>query len=181
MANIKITAPDPLYDGMAVLFKAPCECTAVEGLAISYGGVEQVFTFKDAHGNTLTGIGNLFAEGAVVKVLLDVVNSYAYLQNADTNGYIESRWTKKATVTLAAASWVDNGNDIFTQTVPINGGTPKSLVALQPSDLQFALLIEDGVAVLKVDNKNGVFTAKAIGAVPTTDMTIQATLTEVSA
>ena len=91
MANIKITAPAPLYDGMAVLFKAPCACTAVEGLAVSYGGVEKVFTFKDAHGNSLTGIGNLFAEGAIVKALLDTVNGFAYLQNADTNAYLEER------------------------------------------------------------------------------------------
>lgn len=96
MANIKITAPAPLYDGMAVLFKAPCACTAVERLAVSYGGVEKVFTFKDAHGNSLTGIGNLFAEGAIVKALLDTVNGFAYLQNADTNAYLEGELAKKA-------------------------------------------------------------------------------------
>ena len=184
MANIKITAPAPLYDGMAVSFKAPCACTAVEGLAVTYGGVEKVFTFKDAHGNTLTGIGNLFAEGAVVKVLLDTESSSAYLQNADTSGYIESRWTKKATVTLAAAAWVDGGTvggrKVFTQDVPITGGTANTAVSLQLNDEQTFALLDDGVLSLRVDNDNGVFTAKAGGFAPTTDMTIQATLTEVS-
>lgn len=95
MDNIKIKAPGPLYNGMAVLFKAPCACTAVGGLAVSYGNTEQLFTFKDAHGNTLTGIGNLFAEGAFVKALLDTVNGFAYLQNADTNAYLEAELAKK--------------------------------------------------------------------------------------
>lgn len=95
MANIKITAPAPLYDGMAVLFKAPCDCTAVNGLAVSYGNTEKLFTFKDAHGNTLTSTGNLFTKGAIVKALLDIVNGFAYLQNADTNAYLEGELSKK--------------------------------------------------------------------------------------
>ena len=180
MAYIKITAPDPLYDGMPVSFKAPCDCTATDGLAVTYGGVEKVFTFKDAHGNALTGIGNLFAEGAVVKVLLDVANSSAYLQNADTNGYIESRWTKKTTVTLSAAAWEYDGNKVYTQTVPIADGTANSLVDLQFSDEQMLELAWGGVAFLKVDNDGGVFIAKAGIVAPITDMTIQATVTEVS-
>ena len=180
MAYIKITAPDPLYDGMPVSFKAPCDCTATDGLAVTYGGVEKVFTFKDAHGNALTGIGNLFAAGAVVKVLLDTASNSAYLQNADTNGYIESRWTKKTTVTLAAADWVDGGNGLYTQEVPISGGTANSLVVLQPSNEQMLDLMFGGVFFLKVDNDNGTFTAAAGGAAPVNDMTVQATLTEVS-
>lgn len=42
------------------------------------------------------------------------------------------------------------------------------------------LSLENGVTFLKVDNSGGVFTAKAGGAMPTTDMTIQATLMEVN-
>lgn len=180
MANIKIKSPDPLYDGMAVSFKAPCACTEVEGLAVTYNYTETVFTFKDAHGNTLTGIGNLFTEGAVVKVLLDTANNFAYLQNADTNGYIESRWEKKTTVTIAAGAWVDGGNEVYTQEVAISGGTANSLVKLQPGDEQLLQLAEDGVLFLMVDNDDGVFTAKAGVMPPTVDMTLQATVTEVS-
>lgn len=180
MAYIKIKAPDPLYDGMPVSFKAPCDCTATDGLSVTYDGVEKVFTFKDAHGNSLTGIGNLFAEGAVVKVLLDVANSSAYLQNADTNGYIESRWPRKITVTLDVDAWVDGGNGVYTQNVTISGGTANSLVTLQPSDEQMLELIVAGVSFFKVDNDNGVFTAKAGSTPPTADMTLQAVVTEVS-
>lgn len=88
---------------------------------------------------------------------------------------------RAVSITFPTASWVDNGNEIFTQNVTVEGGTANTLVALQPSDGQFTLLIEDGISFLKVDNNNGVFMAKAGSAAPSVDMTIQATLTEVSA
>lgn len=180
MANIKIKSPEPLYDGMAVSFKAPCACTEVEGLAVTYNYTETVFTFKDAHGNTLTGIGNLFAEGAVIKVLLDVENSSAYLQNADTNGYIESRWTKKNTATLAADSWVFDGEEIYTQTIQVSGVTANTLVALQPSAEQMVAMKRAGASFITVDNDDGEVIVSIGSAAPSTDMVIQLTLTEVS-
>lgn len=92
MVYIKITSECPLYDGMPVTFKAPCDCTEATGLRVYYNGTSQTFTFKDAHGNTLTGIGNLFAQGAYVKVILDTTDGYAFIQNGDTNKYIEDRF-----------------------------------------------------------------------------------------
>jgi hypothetical protein len=61
---------------------------------VDYPGGSKVFTFKDAHKNELTGIDNLFAAGAYVKVILDVNNASAYIQNADTNAYIERTFAK---------------------------------------------------------------------------------------
>ena len=93
MANIKITVDGPLMDGHKITFKAPCSCMAVEKLDVRY--VEdntqksRLFTMKDSHGNNLTGLGNLFSEGAYVNVVLDTNFGFAYLQNADTNAYIE--------------------------------------------------------------------------------------------
>ena len=103
--------------------------------------------------------------------------------------YVGGKWQtsdgkpllRAVTLTFPVASWVDNGNEIFTQNVTVEGGTANTLVALQPSDGQFTLLIEDGISFLKVDNNNGVFTAKAGSAAPSVDMTIQATLMEVKA
>ena len=86
---------------------------------------------------------------------------------------------RMVSITLTAAGWVE-GESIYTQAVTVGGGTADDLVALQPTDAQMLALIEDGVAFLKVDNDGGTFTAKAGGAAPTTDMTIQAALTEVS-
>ena len=96
MAQIRIDLAEPLLDGMDVKFAAPCNCSAVTGLVIFYPTEDEStafknFTFRDSHGNDLTGLGDLFSEGSYVKVIVDVNNEYAYLQNADTNGYIEAK------------------------------------------------------------------------------------------
>lgn len=99
MAKVRVVLETPIYDGISLVFKAPCSCSEVDGLIVYYRELteetsEQLtanFVFKDAHGNTLTGIGNLFNEGAYVKVILDTNNNYAYIQNADTNGYLEGK------------------------------------------------------------------------------------------
>ena len=103
--------------------------------------------------------------------------------------YVGGKWQtsdgkpllRAVTITFPAASWVDNGNEIFTQNVTVEGGTANTLVSLQPTDEQMLALMEDDVSFLKVDNNNGVFTAKVGSAAPSVDMTIQATLTEVKA
>lgn len=105
MANIKVTAACAVYNGMPITFQAPCDCVAVDGLTVSYGSYSYTFSFKDAHNNSLTGLGNLFAQGALVKAVLDTENSVAYLQNADTNGYLEQRLASSVSVTLTASGW----------------------------------------------------------------------------
>lgn len=98
MAKIKIVIDGILMDGHEVSFKAPCDCTAIDGLKVYYienqTQKSRVFTLKDAHGNTLTGIGNLFATGAIVKVLLNTVDGAAHIQNADTNKYLEDKFAQ---------------------------------------------------------------------------------------
>lgn len=93
MAKIKITVDGPLMDGHKVTFKAPCDCSSVEKLKVCYveNGTpkDRLFTMKDSHGNDLTGLGNLFSKGAYVNVVLDTNYGNAYLQNANTNSYIE--------------------------------------------------------------------------------------------
>lgn len=87
MDYIKISTPYPVYDGMPVTFVAPCDCNEALGLTVN----AKNFVFTDAHGNTLTGIGNVFGAGAYVKVLLDVTNGRAYIQNGDNNSYQQGR------------------------------------------------------------------------------------------
>lgn len=100
MAYIKLTIDHELQDGEVLTFKSPCACTEVEGIKVYYvvltenGAVtnaSKVFTFRDAHGNDLTGIGNLFDTGACLSVALDTVNNGAFVKNADTNAYLESK------------------------------------------------------------------------------------------
>ena len=103
MANIKVTLDYPIHDGLSVTFKAPCDCTEVTGLIIYYPELTEdsktttskVFTFRDAHENDLTNIGNLFTTNSYVKAVLNTTNGYAYLQNADTNAYLENALNNK--------------------------------------------------------------------------------------
>lgn len=96
MANLKITINSVLMDGHEVTFKAPCDCTAFENLDVHYVENQtqknKLFALKDAHGNSLKGIGNLFTQGAYVHVILNTVDGVAYLQNSDTNGYLEKKF-----------------------------------------------------------------------------------------
>ena len=96
MAQIRIDLNEPLLDGMDIKFQAPCDCTAITGLIVYYPAADgttasKSFVFKDTHGNVLSGLGNLFSRGAYVKVIVNVVDGIAYIQNADTNGYLEEK------------------------------------------------------------------------------------------
>jgi hypothetical protein len=92
MAKIIINSECEIYNGMPVTFKAPCACNAVDGLKVQGEDWTALFTFKDAHGNDLTGIGNLFDKGAIVKAILDTESGGAFVQNAGTNAYLEGRF-----------------------------------------------------------------------------------------
>ncbi len=94
MAKIKVTSKCEIYDGMSITFRAPCDSSAVDGMNVYYQGKKQTFTFRDVHGNTLSGRGDLFAQGAYVKAILDTGNGYAFLQNADPSGGNEYVWEK---------------------------------------------------------------------------------------
>ncbi len=85
---------------------------------------------------------------------------------------------RKVSLSLTASGWIGNSSP-YTQVVSIPSGTAKDLVQLQPDDAAIAQLAEDGVLALKVDNVDGVFTAKALEDKPSVNLTIQATLTEV--
>ena len=96
MANINVVVDRPIADGYKLKFRTPCDSTVIEGLEVKYpakdgiGTLIKKFVFKDAHGTELSGVGNLFVSGVLIEVLLDVTHSVAYIQNADTNSYVES-------------------------------------------------------------------------------------------
>ena len=129
MANIKITLNRDIVDGESVTFKAPCDATEVTGIKVYYkvetedGSTDanKTFTFRDAHCEALTNIGNLFKEGAYITALLDTTNNYAFIQNADTNKYLEGKASaKKFTATLTADGW-EGTEAPYTQTVAVSG------------------------------------------------------------
>ena len=183
MAYIKLTLDHPLVDGENVTFKAPCDCTAVTGLKVYYVTLTEnaetaqtkTFTFKDAHGNNLTNVSNLFTSGAYIKAILDTTNNAAYIQNADTIAYLETRFSNlkstKVNMILTASSWSSGqytiANDNITATCPIellpreNGGITKD----QLEALSSALIIGGTQAI-------GSIVLKALGDVPSIDIPI---------
>ena len=90
--NIRVDLNYPIKDGTEVVFRSPVDCSQVTGLKVYYPNGSQEFSFADAHGNNVGDIDHLFAENVVVKVILDVTTSMAFVQNADTNAYLEGRF-----------------------------------------------------------------------------------------
>ena len=82
-------------------------------------------------------------------------------------------------VTLSA-DWTGDASP-YTQAVTISGTTVNSKVDLQPDATVIAQMADDGTVALYIANNNGTLTANAVGEKPTVALTIQATITEVSA
>ena len=102
MANIRIDLDYPINDGSTVVFRSPCDCTEITGIKIYYREANgnqssKEFALADAHGENVGDIPHLFAENVVVKVILDVTSGMAFVQNADTNAYLEGRFEEMAT------------------------------------------------------------------------------------
>ena len=99
MANIRLDLQYPIVEGQTLTFKSPANCTSVGGLIVYYpeGGnvVSKEFQFADAHGNNIGDL-DLFASDTLVKVILHLASSLAFVQNADTNAYIEHNFLKKS-------------------------------------------------------------------------------------
>ena len=104
--NVRVNLTTPITDGTEVVFRSPVDCSQVTGLVVYYDGGSKEFAFADAHGNNVGDIDHLFAENVVVKVILDVTTGMAFVQNADTNAYIERTFVK----TVNGIAPDENGN-----------------------------------------------------------------------
>lgn len=98
MSVIRLDCDSPILNGQTLTFKSPANCSEITGLKVYYSveGVEtsKTFQFADAHGNNVGSI-DLFASNVFVKVILDIDSSKAYVQNADTNSYLEGKIEEK--------------------------------------------------------------------------------------
>lgn len=140
MAQIKISLPGGLVDGQEIKFKAPCDCTAVTGILVSYydatgAAASKGFTFRDSLGNDLTGLGSLFAAGAYVKASLDTGNGYAYLLNvtgkvpaSKIDGTIPASKIASGAVTTAKIG----GGAVTTEKIKDGAVTPAKLSTAVP-------------------------------------------------
>lgn len=119
--NIRVDLNTAIADGTEVVFRSPADCSQVTGMVVYHNGGKTEFAFADAHGNNVGDIDHLFAENAVVKVILDVATSMAFVQNADTNAYIEGTFVKSV-----------NGkkpDKLGNVEVPVAGATHEQIVA----------------------------------------------------
>lgn len=112
----------------------------------------------------------------------DMVGVAGGVASLDTTGKVPTtqipNTNRQVFINMSAASWTEEDGK-FNQTVSVSTGLTNTFVSLQPTPEQIIALQEDGVSALQVNNKDGVFTAVAIGAAPTTDLSIQGILTEV--
>ena len=86
---------------------------------------------------------------------------------------------KKNTLSLPTASWAGSGP--YTQTVTITGITVNSKVDIQIDETALGVLIDSGTSAIWIENNNGTLTAKAMGEKPNANLSVQVTITEVSA
>ena len=99
MANIKAKINYTISDGAEVIFRSPLDYANITGLTVCYPDADgnelsKDFAFADAHNNDVSHLSDLFATDAIVKVILDYENSRAFIQNADTNSYLEDKFSK---------------------------------------------------------------------------------------
>jgi hypothetical protein len=114
---IVVEVDQDITSGLEVKFRSPVACTDVLRLCVRQCGTEnyKIFAFADANGNDVGEIDSLFAADAVVKVILDLgtgiaeVDGAAFVQNANTNTYLESRF---ADMVDFVVQHVDNKSNI---------------------------------------------------------------------
>lgn len=98
MATIRLDLDGAVIHGQALTFRSPADCSQVDGLIVYYpegdATTSKTFEFADAHGNNVGSI-DLFAADVLVKVILDTEKNRAYVQNADTNAYLEAQFAQR--------------------------------------------------------------------------------------
>lgn len=86
---------------------------------------------------------------------------------------------KVTNVTLATGSWVASGNN-YEQTVTISGATENSRIDVQPDATVITRLVDDGVIAIYFQNDSGTIKAVSVGEKPSTNITVQVSITEVA-
>lgn len=131
---------------------------------------DELNTFRALHTNYPNTVV-LNDSGATMQLLYNADTKLFVLQNGGGGG---NTTVSKLTVELKADSWVASSDGTyFTQNTGITVGE-NSKVDLQPTAEQLIELINDGISMF-LANESGSLSAYAIGSVPASDMTIQAT------
>lgn len=113
MAYIRVDSAFTIFDGAELSFKAPADISQVSGLRVYYSDSEgilrnQQFKFADANRQDITDLNGVFSANAMVKVILDTDDGLAFVQNADTNAYLEGKFSAINTKTASIESDIKN-------------------------------------------------------------------------
>jgi hypothetical protein len=164
MPKIRVDLEATVINGQALTFKSPADCSQITGLIIYYpvgdSTTSKTFQFADAHGNNVGG-KSLFANDVLVKVLLDTELNRAYVQNADTNAYLEGKLAEKyspdnkpspADIGAAKSSHKHTKSEITdfpTSMTPTAHTHTKSQITDFPTTETWTFTLEDGSTVTK--------------------------------
>lgn len=159
MANLKLTLPDNIAvcDGKQVTFKAPCNCADITNIIIR----DVSYELRDSK-NCIPR--DAWVEGALVTVVLDCTNGYAYVQ-AGSGSDIPAQDTPPENSDL----WIDTSEEgIQGADIPITDEIPEDAdLWIDPSDDP-----ESGAPAIHASNhaKGGKdpITPEMIGAFPST-------------
>lgn len=91
MNKIKLNLASSPVNGQQISFIAPCSSADTECLVIK----DIEYSVVDADGVSVAGVENVWNSGAVVSTILNVDSHSAFIQNANTNTYLEGTMVKK--------------------------------------------------------------------------------------
>ena len=157
--NIRVNLNTSIKDGTEVVFRSPVDCSQITGLIVYYKGESgstssQEFALADAHGNNVGDIDHLFAENVVVKVILDVTTSMAFVQNADTNAYLEGRFAEVSVDDSKAGSNPWSGKNTVDKLCP-SFTKSGAIVTCEPVDgYPLTVTAEEGATTITRCGKN---------------------------
>jgi hypothetical protein len=119
-----------------------------------------------------------FADATSKDKLYSIVTEYIQNNLEMLMGITDSQTSKISSVTLFADRWYGSTSR-YSQVVSVSGATRKSKIDLNPTVEQLEIFYNKDVTFV-IENDNGVLTAHCIGQKPTSDYTMQVTITEVA-
>lgn len=93
MGKIKVAVRGGIIDGKQVSFRAPCNSAEATGLIIN----DVDYDVVSAIGNSVLGVNDIWAQDAIVSVILNTVTNKAYIQNPNAVGFLPLDGSKNMT------------------------------------------------------------------------------------
>lgn len=187
--------PDASHDTLCMMLYSNIDATLTSGVEYtatfsnvqlelgltetSYESFKPAQTLRANNLGVVTGLTSVAKNMTLLSNNKNVTISVTY--NRDVNIALQqliNRFIPKVTsVTLLAAKWVGDASP-YSQTITVAEATPNSKIDLNPTVEQLNIFHNKDIAFV-VENDNGVITVYCVGQKPTTNYTMQASITEV--